>query len=92
MENTFYRQQRAVFPIPMLSMFFPDAIEIIHTVSAECVFHLCRQQAVYDDGYVPVSQAPVLSEFADGVAAAYRQAGISGFCKSVDGEEGVVCR
>ena len=22
MENTFYRQQRAVFPIPMLSMFF----------------------------------------------------------------------
>lgn len=28
MENTFYRQQRAVFPIPMLSMFFSDAIVV----------------------------------------------------------------
>lgn len=38
------------------------------------------------------AKRPFLSEFADGVAAAYRQAGISGFCKSVDGEGGVVCR
>lgn len=52
MENTFYRQQRAVFPIPMLSMFFPDAM-VVDVITVWWPGRCCLSEMKYCGGIEP---------------------------------------